>query len=139
MHRVLNPNCGRTWLATLDEIGKYYGSNPRLNGVQLVTWNDYEEGTEIETGIDNCITVSATAAGSSVVWQVNGDEKTIDHYAVWSSSDGQNFNHITDVAVGTHSADLSSAHISAGSGVKVYVQAVGNPSMINHLSAPVTF
>ena len=22
--------------------------------MQLVTWNDYEEGTEIESGIDNC-------------------------------------------------------------------------------------
>jgi hypothetical protein len=139
MHRVLNPNCGQTWLATLDEIGKYYGGNSRLNGVQLVTWNDYEEGTEIETGIDNCVSVSAKAAGSSVVWQVSGGEKTIDHYAIWSSSDGQNFKHITDVAVGTRSADLSSANISSGSGVKVYVQAVGKPSIINHLSAPVTF
>ena len=109
-----------------------------MNGVQLVTWNGYEEGTEIETGIDNCLSVSAKAAGSSVVWQVNGDEKTIDQCAVWISRDGQNLNHITDVAVGTHSADLSSAHISAGSGLKAYVQAVAKSSMINHLSAPVT-
>jgi hypothetical protein len=137
--RVMNQNCGQTWLATLDEIGKYYGGNPRLNGVQLVTWNDYEEGTEIETGVDNCVSVSSKAAGSSLVWQVSGDEKTIDHYAVWSSSDGQNFNHITDVAVGTHTADLSSAKIGKGSGIKIYVQAVGKPSIINRLSAPVTF
>jgi len=138
-HRVLNQNCGQTWLATLDEIDKYFGSNPRLNGVQLVTWNDYEEGTEIESGIDNCVSISAKAAGSSVVWQVNGDEKTIDHYTVWSSSDGQNFNHIADVAAGTHSADLSPANIGAGSGIRVYVQAVGKPSMSNHLSVPVAF
>lgn len=138
-HRLMNQNCGQTWLATLDEIGKYYGGSPRLNGVQLVTWNDYEEGTEIETGIDNCVSVSAKAAGSSVVWQVSGSEETVDHYAVWSSSDGQNFEHLTDVGVGTHSADLSSVNISSGKGVKVYVQAVGKPSMINHISAPVTF
>ena len=139
MHRILNQNCGQTWLATLDEIGKYYGSNSNLNGVQLVTWNDYEEGTEIETGIDNCVGISAKAAGSSVTWQVNGDEKTIDHYTVWSSSDGQNFNHIADVPVGIHSADLSSSSINPGSGIKVYVQAVGKPSMTNQLSAAVTF
>lgn len=137
-HRVLNQNCGQTWLATLDEISKYYSGNSRLNGVQLITWNDYEEGTEIETGVDNCVSVGAKAAGSSVVWTTNGDESTIDHYTVWSS-DGQSFTHIADVQVGTHSADLSSAGIHPGSGVKVYVQAVGKPSIINHLSGAVTF
>lgn len=138
-HRVLNQNCGQTWLATLDEIGKYYGGNPHLNGVQLVTWNDYEEGTEIETGIDNCLNISAKAAGNSVVWTTKGDESTVDHYTVWSSKDGQNFKHIADISVGRHSADLSSAGIHAGSGVQVYVQAVGKPSIINHLSGPVKF
>lgn len=137
--RVLNQNCGRTWLATLDEIGKYYASNPGLSGVQLVTWNDYEEGTEIESGIDNCVSVSARAAGNSVTWKISGDENTVDHYTVWSSSDGQTFNHVADVKAGTHAADLSSAGIRPGSGVKVYVQAVGKPSMTNHLSAPVSF
>jgi hypothetical protein len=82
--------------------------------------------------------VSAKAAGTSVVWQVNGDENTIDHYALWSSSDGQNFNHIVDAAVGTHSADLS-AEVHPGSGAKVYVQAVGKPSLLNHMSGPVSF
>lgn len=137
-HRILNQNCGQTWLATLDEIGKYYGSDPKLSGVQLVTWNDYEEGTEIESGIDNCVSVSAKASGSSVTWQVNGDEKTIDHFTVWSSSDGQNFDHIVDVSAGTHSADLSSK-IHPGSGTQVYVQAVGKPSIINHMSGAVSF
>lgn len=138
-HRVLNQNCGQTWLATLDEINKYYGGNPRLNGVQLVTWNDYEEGTEIETGIDNCVSVSAKAAGNSVVWTTSGDESTVDHYTVWSSRDGQSFTHVADVKTNTHSVDLSSASIHPGSGVKVYVQAVGKPSLLNHLSGPVTF
>ena len=138
-HRILNQNCGQTWLATLDEISKYYGGNPRLNGVQLVTWNDYEEGTEIETGIDNCVSVSAKAAGNSVIWKTTGDESTIDHYSVWSSSDGKSFTHLADVKVGSHSADLASAGIHHGSGVKVYVQAVGKPSILNHLSDPVTF
>jgi len=138
-HRVLNQNCGQTWLSTLDEIGKYYGGNPGLSGVQLVTWNDYEEGTEIESGIDNCVSVTAKASGTSVVWQISGDESTVDHYAVWSSSDGQSFTHLANVKSGIHSADLSSANVRPGSGVKVYVQAVGKPSLTNHLSPPVTF
>jgi hypothetical protein len=138
-HRILNQNCGHTWLATLDEIGRYYGGNSHLSGVQLVTWNDYEEGTEIETGIDNCVSVSAKPSGTSVMWRVNGDEKTIDHYTVWSSSDGENFSHLVDVKAGRHSADLSSFKIRRGSGVKIYVQAVGKPCLVNHLSGPVTF
>jgi len=138
-HRVLNQNCGQTWLSTLDEIGKYYGGNPGLSGVQLVTWNDYEEGTEIESGIDNCVGVSAKASGTSVAWQISGDESTVDHYTVWSSSDGQSFTHLANVKSGIHSADLSSANVRPGSGVKVYVQAVGKPSLTNHLSPPVTF
>ena len=137
-HRVLNQNCGRTWLATLDEIGKYYGGAAGLSGVQLVTWNDYEEGTEIESGIDNCLSISAKAAGNSVVWSVKGDERTVDHYTVWSS-DGQNLHHITDVQPGVHSADVSGAGIRSGSGARVYVQAVGKPSIANHMSEPVTF
>ncbi len=138
-HRVLQQNCGQTWLATLDEIGKYYSGNSHLSGVQLVTWNDYEEGTEIETGIDNCVSISAKAAGTSIVWRIKGDEKTIDHYALWSSSDGQDFNHVMDVGARIHSADLSSTNLRPGSGIEVYVQAVGKPSMTNHLSSPVAF
>jgi hypothetical protein len=137
-HRILNQNCGQTWLATLDEIGKYYNNNPHLSGVQLVTWNDYEEGTEIESGIDNCVSVTASASGNSVVWQVNGDESTIDHYAVWSGT-GPNMKHLLDVPVGQHAADLSVKNIHAGSGATVYVQAIGKPSISNHMSAPVTF
>ncbi len=58
--------------------------------MQLVTWNDYEEGTEIESGIDNCVSVSAAMAGNSLQWKIAGSEDTIDHYRVYVSSDGQN-------------------------------------------------
>ena len=137
-HRLLKQNCGRTWLATLDEIGRYYGGSSRLTGVQLVTWNDYEEGTEIESGIDNCVSISAKAAGNSVTWHIQGDESTIDHYALWSS-DGESLKHLADVKTGRYSADLSSKNIRQGSGVSVYVQAVGKPSLTNHVSGPVKF
>src|SRR5207248_8672843 len=50
-NRTINQNCGQTWLSTFSEIGKYYSKATQLESLQLVTWNDYEEATEIESGI----------------------------------------------------------------------------------------
>lgn len=38
----------------------FFGDAQPLDFVQIATWNDYDEGTEIETGIDNCFTFSTT-------------------------------------------------------------------------------
>src|SRR5262249_18566406 len=48
--RTMDQQCGQTWLASMAEISKYYSANRQLAAFQLVTWNDYEEGTEVETG-----------------------------------------------------------------------------------------
>jgi len=45
---------------------------------------------------------------------------------------------LVDNAVGLRSVNLCSFSIPTGS-YKLLVQAVGKPSMINHISAPVTF
>ncbi|MGZ7057316.1 MAG: hypothetical protein ACXVIO_08520, partial [Candidatus Angelobacter sp.] len=58
-NRIIGQQCGQTWLKTIAEAGKYYSTTNQMLGIQLVTWNDYEEGSEIESGIDNCVTVSA--------------------------------------------------------------------------------
>src|SRR5581483_5742064 len=59
-NRVIAQQCGQVLLNTANEISKYFGgSNPQLPYVQVVTWNDYEEGTAVEDGIDNCYTVNA--------------------------------------------------------------------------------
>ena len=55
-----------------------------------MTWNDYEEGTEIESGIDNCLTLSASVAANTLQWTIIGNENTVDHYSVYISSDGEN-------------------------------------------------
>ena len=44
-------------------------SGTTLPFFQVATWNDYDEGTEIETGIDNCISaLSASVTGTTVNW-----------------------------------------------------------------------
>jgi len=70
------------------EAGKYYSSLKQMLGIQLVTWNDYEEASEIETGIDNCVTVSATAAGTVASWSITGQMNTVEHFTVFASQDG---------------------------------------------------
>lgn len=138
--RVVNQNCGQTWLNTFSEIGKYYSAQSQLESLQLVTWNDYEESTEIETGIDNCINVSAWVSGTQLSWTLsgNGQENTIDHYTPYISVDGENLMPLTDVPTGTHTLDLSSYHFAAGT-YKVYVKAVGKPSIKNQISGAATF
>jgi len=137
--RVLNQQCGHTWLDTLSEIGKFYSHNKQLAGVQLVTWNDYEEGSEIESGIDNCVQAFASASGGKITWQIQGDENTVDHYTVWQGGDPASLTPLADVPSGKHFLDVANYRLVPGSGTKIYVQAVGKASLTNHLSKGLSF
>lgn len=133
LNRIINQNCGQTWLSTFSEIGKYYSAASQLESLQLVTWNDYEEATEIESGVDNCLAVTASVSGDQLSWTISGDENTVDHYAAFISVDGENLMALPEVSVGTHSVDLSSYHFAQGS-YSLYVKAVGKPSFKNQMS-----
>jgi PKD repeat protein len=139
-NRIINQKCGLTWLDTVAEAGKYYSSSHQLSAIQIVTWNDYEEGTEIETGIDNCVVVAPTVTNSTLSWSIGSraSERTIDHYSVFISTDGQNLMKLADVAAGTHSLTLSQYNLAARNYV-LYVKAVGKASIVNHMSPAVGF
>lgn len=136
--RHIEQNCGQTWLTTFSIINQVYSPSNPLESLQLVTWNDYEEGTEIETGIDNCVSISASLSGTKLQWQITGSESTIDHYRVFISTDGQNLMPVVDVAAGTHALDLATYGFDPGS-YKLLVQAVGKPSIRNHMSSAVAY
>src|SRR6266567_2535298 len=107
-NRLMNQNCGQTWLSSMAETSKYYSATQDIYGVQIATWNDYEEGTSIEDGIDNCVSISASMTGASQLsWAIGGNENTLDHYTVFISSDGQNLMPVADLAAGTHALDLA--------------------------------
>ena len=106
--------------------------------LQLVTWNDYEEATEIESGIDNCLTLSASVATNALQWTINGNENTVDHYSVYISSDGENLMSLTDSAVGIYSLNLCGFAIPAGN-YQLFVQAVGKPSLANQITSAVDY
>ncbi len=137
-NRVMGQQCGQTWLQTFSEINKLYNSGKQLPALQLVTWNDYEEATEIETGISNCFSISASVSGNSLSWSINGNENTIDHYTAYISQDGQNLMPLGDANPGTSSLNLCSYSLPDGSYTS-YVQAIGKPSIMNQMSAAARF
>ena len=137
-NRIMGQQCGQTWLQTFSEINSLYNSGKPLPVLQLVTWNDYEEATEIESGIDNCFSVAAAANSNSLQWSIQGKENTVDHYTVYISSDGQNLMPLADLAAGIYSLNLCSFPVPGGS-YQLFVQAVGKPSLANQMSGSVSY
>jgi hypothetical protein len=137
--RVVDQNCGQTWMQTFSEVGKFYSSGNQLPVIQVATWNDYEEGTAIEPGIDNCVYLVPSQSGTTIKWSVNGNENTIDHYTVFISTDGKNLSAITDAPRGTHAVDLSKMSLSSSTTYSVYIKAIGAPSMQNKMSPGIAY
>jgi hypothetical protein len=137
-NRIMGQQCGQTWLRTFSEINSLYNSGRQLPSLQLVTWNDYEEGTEIETGINNCLTLTASVSSNALRWNIQGSESTVDHYVAYVSTDGKNLLDLGQAMPGSGSLNLCSYSIPNGS-YTGYVQAVGKPSMLNHMSGGVKF
>jgi len=137
-NRVMGQQCGQTWLRTFSEVNGLYNAGNQLPALQLVTWNDYEEGTEIESGINDCFGVSASASGNTLQWKITGDETTVDHYVAYVSADGQNLMPLGDAAPGTSSINLCSYSLPNGS-YTAYVQAIGKPSITNQMSGAAQF
>ncbi len=137
-NRVVNQHCGQTWLDTFGEIDRFYNSSRQLPAIQLVTWNDYEEGSEMESGIENCMTISPAMVGGWLTWNVAGNENTVDHYTVYISADGQNLMSLKDLPPFTHAFEIGNLGLAPGNYV-LYVKAVGKPSIVNHMSPAVGF
>jgi hypothetical protein len=136
--RIMSQQCGQTWLQTFSEINGLYNSGDPLPYLQLVTWNDYEEATEIESGISNCFSLSPSLTSNSLQWAISGNESTVDHYVVYISTDGQNLMSLTDIATGVHSLNLCGFPIPDGN-YQLFVQAVGRPSIANQITGAVSY
>ncbi len=137
--KQIDQNCGQTWLKTFEVINQNYSASNPLPAMQLVTWNDYEEGTALETGIDNCVQVSAQVNEGVLTWSISGGkENTIDHYTVFVSADGRQLAPLAEVDPGAHTLNLASFSLPAG-GYSIYVQAMGKPSIRNQMSAAVSY
>ena len=109
--------------------------------MQWETWNDYSEGTAVEAGIENDVTLNAEVEGTTLSWKVTsgtGDESTIDHYEIYASADGVNAADLGPVPVGTHLFDLQTVR-GLASEVQVVIIAVGKPCVRDHASNRLTY
>ena len=139
-NRYVSEQCGQTWLSSIKSAGSYYSPTNQLPFMMIATWNDYEEGTTIESGIDNCVSLSASATSNTLVWSLSGNglENTVDHYTVFISSDGQNLMKLADLPLGARSMDLSGYTFNPGT-YQLYVKAVAKSSLKNQMSNAATF
>ena len=137
-NRTMGQQCGQTWLQTFSLVNSLYNSTRQVPYLQLVTWNDYEEGTEIESGIDNCLAVSGSVSSGALNWSVTGNENTLDHYEVYISADGQNLMSLGQTLPGNRSLDLCGFPIPGGN-YKLFVQAVGKPTIANHITSAISY
>jgi len=140
-NRYVDGRCGQTWLEKAANTAKYYSTNKQLKLIQIATWNDYEEGSTIESGIDNCLGVTAHVSGATLSWDLTGigSENTVHHYTVFASQDGQNLMSIAKLPPGSRSYNLGALSLPDGS-YSFFVKAVGKASLLNHISnaAPYT-
>lgn len=150
--RVTGQRCGNTWLDTFQEAGRSFNTSLQLPFLMVGTWDDYEEGSEIETGIDNCVTsLDASLAGDTLNWTIAftapGSERTVDHYTLYYSVDGgtgEQLRRLATVPVnaansGSYSVDLSRFKGLLPAHTLLFVKAFGKPSLANHMSAGVTY
>jgi hypothetical protein len=50
----MDTRCGKTFEDSLRFFRRYYNDSRPLPFLMIVTWNDYEEGTAIEKGLQHC-------------------------------------------------------------------------------------
>ena len=141
--KVISGHCGQTWLASMAlATTTFESSSHQIPFLKVNTWNDYEEGTEVETGVDNCGSVSASLSGAALSFApkftADGSEKTVDHYTVFISTDGQNLAHLTDLPVGSRVLNVGSFNLASGT-YYLYVKMIGKPMITNHMSGRVTY
>jgi hypothetical protein len=143
-NRVIAQRCGQELLDTANEIAKYFGgTNPQIPYVQVATWNDYEEGTAVEVGIDNCYTVNASISGTHLNWSLAASDShaslaTVHHFTVYyGRSSGNLYVAASNLSVATTTLNLSLV-VPVGEWM-VYVEMVGQPLIINRMSNGVRF
>lgn len=112
---------------------------PNMTRMQWPTWSDWEEGTQVESGIENDFALTAQVNSNLLSWTINaGDERTIDHYEIYASPDGTNAADLGPVATGIYQTNLIQTALTSGN-YQLYVDAVAKPCIRDHMSAGVSY
>jgi hypothetical protein len=155
-NRVTSQECGNVLLLTAQQVSAngFFGAGNQIPYMQIATWNDYEEGTEIETGIDNCYSVSGSIGSGMLNWTLAssdlygfGTTSTIHHFTIWWGLQGDDPNKLIHVAATNVAGNQTSISLSdltvptpaPGYTVDLYVEAVGMPLFLNKMSAAIPY
>jgi hypothetical protein len=157
-NRIMAQQCGQVFVTlTAPYISMFYSSGKQIPYVQIATWNDYEEGTEVETGINGCWQFSqpqtSSANNGTITWTLNDVEPngfsglyaingTIHNFNIWyavpSDPEQSLFSLTTSVSGSQRSvANLNGLFQSAGAShgtYNIYVELVGMPMIMNEMS-----
>lgn len=139
-NRIMDQACGQLWIASLSSSNVF--AAPGLSFLQVITWNDYNEGTEIESGIDNCYAVRAEIKNKVLTWRLESSNSlanlmTVSHVEIYDSPDGQNLTLLGKVAPATFGT-WNLAGLRPGPHT-LYVRMVGKNSILNRISPGVSF
>jgi hypothetical protein len=129
-NRVVDGRNGQLYLDTFAAINKMYSVDHQLDMLQVVTWNDYEEGTPLESGVENGVTLEAKESnGVASVTVTGGNANAIDHFEI--TVNGQL------LPIRSQSVDLKPLYTEPGNYL-VEFKAVGKARVINKTSPSVT-
>ncbi len=141
-NRIMDQQCGQLWIKSLAESASFNGGSG-LPYLQIATWNDYNEGTEIESGIDNCYTVSAKVDGSNLAWSLEtanpsaASLTTVSHIEIYDSRNGRDVTLLANIPAAPNGT-MALDKLSAGPHTFI-VRMVGKNSILNRISAPVQY
>jgi len=113
-------SCGATWLQTFDLINQNFSAARQLPFLQLITWNDYEEGTALESGIDNCVTLQTHLSGRTLAVTLS-HANTVDHLELYEKTAG-GFR-----LTNRYAPETPVIPFPAGTSGTFYLKAVGKP------------
>ena len=147
-HLIMDAACGRTWLTYLSEPSRHgFSTSHQLQALEVATWDDYDEGTEMETGIDNCVSsFTESLSGNTLSWSIRfaaaGTEDTVDHYTVFYSTDGSTGNNLTSIAnvavTPANNGNYNFTLPNLPATTLLYVKAVGKSLIRNHMTTGLT-
>jgi hypothetical protein len=137
-NRVIAQECGQVLNLTADKIASSgYSSSKQLQYLMVDTWNDYEEGTEVETGVNNCITINQpTISGGNITWSLTKSDatyattNTISSFSIYTGTTTPS----TLFASGISPTATSYAAPTLAAGQSAWVYAVGQPLIQNQIS-----
>jgi len=122
--------CGDTWLQTFELVNENFSATRQLPFLQLITWNDYEEGTALETGIDNCAALTVRRSGRALTVTLS-HATTVDHLELYEK-DATGFR-----LMNRFPSTTSVIQLPEGATGSFYLKAVGKPFFKNVVSSAI--